>query len=111
MVGILNAIVPLFTLILGVYFFKSKPSKANIIGIMIGLFGAVFLTVNNLSTVAVLNIYVSLVVMATVCYAISINVIKKYFLIIKSILPGDLKSRLIILMNQNLFARNQSFNQ
>ncbi len=78
LVGILNAIVPLFTLILGVYFFKSKPSKANIIGIMIGLFGAVFLTVNNLSSGVVLNIYVLLVVLATVFYAISVNVIKKY---------------------------------
>ena len=61
LVGILNAIVPLFTLILGVFFFKSKPSKANIIGIMIGLFGAVFLTVNNLSSGVVLNIYVLLI--------------------------------------------------
>ena len=45
---------------------------------MIGLFGAVFLTVNNLSSGVVLNIYVLLVVLATVFYAISVNVIKKY---------------------------------
>ena len=78
LVGILNSIVPLFTLILGVYFFKSKPTTTNIIGIMFGLFGAIFLTVNNISSVVVLNIYVLLVVLATIFYAISINVIKKY---------------------------------
>ena len=32
-VGILNSLTPLFTLILGIYFFKSNPSKINIIGI------------------------------------------------------------------------------
>ena len=78
MVGILNALVPLFTLILGVYFFKSKPSKTNIIGIIIGLFGAAFLTLNNLKSGLVVNIYVLLVVLATIFYAISLNVIKKY---------------------------------
>ena len=78
LVGILNAMVPLFTLILGVYFFKSKPTKTNITGIMIGLFGVVLLITKNLSSVVVLNVYVLLVVLATICYAISINVIKKY---------------------------------
>lgn len=78
LVGILNAIVPLFTLILGVYFFKSKPTKINIIGIFLGLFGAVLLTVNSLSDGVEMNFYVWLVVLATVFYAISINVIKKY---------------------------------
>ena len=77
-VGILNAIVPLFTLILGVYFFKSKPSKTNIIGIIIGLFGAFFLTVNNLNSGVILDIYILLVILATIFYAISINVVKKY---------------------------------
>jgi drug/metabolite transporter (DMT)-like permease len=78
LVGILNAIVPLFTLILGVYFFKSKPTKTNIVGIVLGLFGAVLLTVNSLSDGVEVNFYVWLVVLATVFYAISINVIKKY---------------------------------
>ena len=78
LVGILNAIVPLFTLILGVYFFKSKPTKTNIVGIVLGLFGAVLLTVNSLSGGVEVNFYVWLVVLATVFYAISINVIKKY---------------------------------
>ena len=78
LVGILNAIVPLFTLILGVYFFKSKPTKTNIVGIVLGLFGAVLLTVNSFSDGVEVNFYVWLVVLATVFYAISINVIKKY---------------------------------
>ena len=78
LVGILNSLVPLFTLLLGVYFFKTKPTKTNIVGIIIGLCGAVFLTYSTIAEGIEINNYVFLVILATVMYAISINVIKKY---------------------------------
>ena len=78
LVGILNSLVPLFTLLLGVYFFKTKPTKTNIVGIIIGLCGAVFLTYSTIAEGVEINNYVFLVILATVMYAISINVIKKY---------------------------------
>ena len=78
LVGILNSLVPLFTLLLGIYFFKSRPSKTNIAGVVLGLFGAVFLTLFTMGKGVEINNYVLLVVLATLMYAISINVIKKY---------------------------------
>ena len=78
LVGILNSLVPLFTLVFGIYFFKSRPSKTNILGVLLGLFGAVFLTLFSVGGGVEINNYVLLVVVATVMYAISINVIKKY---------------------------------
>ena len=78
LVGILNSLVPLFTLLLGVYFFKTKPTKTNIVGIIIGLCGAVFLTYSTMGGGVEINSYVYLVILATIMYAISINVIKKY---------------------------------
>jgi drug/metabolite transporter (DMT)-like permease len=78
LVGILNSLVPLFTLVLGVYFFKSRPSKTNIAGVVLGLCGVVFLTLFSMGGEIEINNYVLLVVLATVMYAISINVIKKY---------------------------------
>jgi drug/metabolite transporter (DMT)-like permease len=78
LVGILNSLVPLFTLLLGIYFFKSRPSKTNIAGVVLGLCGAVFLTLFTMGKGVEINNYVLLVVLATVMYAISINVIKKY---------------------------------
>ena len=78
LVGILNSLVPLFTLLLGVYFFRTRPTKTNIAGIIIGLFGAVFLTYSTMGGGVEINDYVFLVILATVMYAISINVIKKY---------------------------------
>jgi len=78
LVGILNSLVPLFTLLLGIYFFRTRPTKTNIVGIVIGLCGAVFLTYATMDGGVEINNYVYLVVLATVMYAISINVIKKY---------------------------------
>jgi drug/metabolite transporter (DMT)-like permease len=78
LVGTLNAIVPFFTLILGVYFFSARPSKANILGIFIGLLGIVILSSSALNEGIAINGYIFLVVLATIFYAISINVIKKY---------------------------------
>ena len=78
LVGTLNGIVPLFTLILGVYFFSAKPSKANILGIFMGLLGIVFLAFSILRDAFAFNGYIFLVVLATIFYATSINVIKKY---------------------------------
>ena len=78
LVGILNSLVPLFTLLLGIYFFRTRPTKTNIVGIVIGLCGAVFLTYVTMDGGVEINNYVYLVVLATVMYAISINVIKKY---------------------------------
>ncbi len=78
LVGILNSLVPLFTLLLGVYFFRTRPTKTNIVGIIIGLCGAVFLTYSTMGGGVEINSYVYLVILATIMYAISINVIKKY---------------------------------
>ena len=77
LVGILNSLVPFFTLLFGIYFFKSRPSKVNVSGIFLGLCGAVYLA-NKMGEGMAFHNYMFLVVLATVMYAISINVIKKY---------------------------------
>ena len=45
--GILNALVPLFTLLIAVFFFKTKVKKHNILGILIGLAGAIWLVAGD----------------------------------------------------------------
>lgn len=77
-VGIINSLTPLFTLVLGGVFFALKPSRKNILGIFIGFIGAVYLTVSNWNTEIIVNSYVFYIVLATLFYAISINVIKHY---------------------------------
>ena len=57
-VGMLNSLTPIFTLFLGIYFFKTKPSILNIIGIIIGFLGAVLLYFSEISNLYTINISV-----------------------------------------------------
>ena len=77
-VGILNSLTPLFTFCIGILIFNQKYHKINLLGIFIGLIGAIFLSLNNLNQSISINIYVYLVVFASLLYAISANVIKRY---------------------------------
>ena len=75
--GILNALVPLFTLLIAVFVFKIKVKWYNILGILIGLTGAIWLVAGD--GVVMKNAhYAWFVVVATICYAISLNTIKNY---------------------------------
>lgn len=77
--GMLNSLVPFFSLIIAVFVFKVKVKAINILGLFIGLGGAVFLlNSSGFSGEEVNYFYALLVVLATVCYAISLNVIKQF---------------------------------
>ncbi len=77
-VGILNSLVPLFTLLLGAYFFGNQIKKLNLYGIILGLLGAVFLIYFTNHPFMIINSYVFFVIVATIMYAVSVNVIDKY---------------------------------
>jgi drug/metabolite transporter (DMT)-like permease len=77
--GILNSLTPLFTLILGVLFFKLKPKWFNILGVFLGLIGAAGLVSVSGSGSFNFNIgYALLIVIAAILYATNVNVIKAY---------------------------------
>ena len=77
--GMLNALTPLFTVLVGLVWLKVKPKGAQIAGIIVGFIGATCLMIfdagsNNSNNV----LYGLLVLAATFFYAISISGIKKY---------------------------------
>ena len=76
--GILNSLTPLFTFIVAVAFFKSKFKWLNLIGIGIGLIGAIGLIVSKDLSASGDFSMAFLVIAATLCYAISVNTIKNY---------------------------------
>ena len=84
--GMLNALTPIFTFIIGITLFKSTWNTNSIIGITIGLLGSYILllpsSINTINTK-----YSLLVILATICYAISINTIKTK---VKSLKPLDI---------------------
>ena len=76
--GMLNSLTPLFTLLLGVLLFKAKTRLVNAAGIMIGFIGAIGLLMVGKTADLNNNLLFGLyVVIATVCYALSVNIIKK----------------------------------
>jgi drug/metabolite transporter (DMT)-like permease len=77
--GILNSLTPLFTLLIGLLFFQLKPRWFNILGVMAGLVGAVGLIHYSGDGGFVFNIkYAIFVIIATICYATSVNIIKSH---------------------------------
>lgn len=77
--GILNSIVPLFTLLLGVIFFGLKTKRYNRIGVFIGFLGTTIIILGGRLDLQFDSLlYPFLITLATLCYAISLNTIKRY---------------------------------
>ena len=77
--SILNSIVPINTIILGIVAFKIFSSRNQIIGVLIGFIGTVLLIANGASINPDQNYwYAFLVIIATINYAISVNIIKRH---------------------------------
>ena len=78
-VAILNALTPLNTLILGALFFGIQSQKRQFLGVTIGLIGCLLLVFNGAVNHPNQNYYFTiLVVIATICYAVNVNLIKRY---------------------------------
>lgn len=77
--GMLNSLTPLFTLVLGVALFKSSTRWVNVLGVIIGFAGALgLLTVGGSSEINHNVAYAVYVIIATVCYGLSVNIIKRW---------------------------------
>nr|WP_315209326.1 EamA family transporter [uncultured Flavobacterium sp.] len=77
--SILNSLTPLNTLILGALVFGLQFKKNQIFGILIGLIGSALLILNGAIHHPEQNYYYAiLVLIASICYAINVNLIKKY---------------------------------
>lgn len=78
--GMLNALTPMFTILVGMIAFNHKITKNQIIGVLIGFIGAIALVAlgDNKEDQTKNIMYCLLVAAATLCYAISVNGIKAY---------------------------------
>lgn len=77
--AILNSLTPLNALILGVSFFGLAFQRSQFIGVMIGLVGSLILILSGAAHNPHQDYWYALfVVVATFCYALNVNFIKKY---------------------------------
>lgn len=75
--GILNSLTPLFTVVIGALFYKSKFRVVNIVGVFIAFAGTAGLFSEGLATFfSGTNWYALLIVVATLFYGINVNNVK-----------------------------------
>ncbi|WP_027076852.1 DMT family transporter [Maribacter antarcticus] len=75
--AVLNSLVPLFTLFVGLFAFGISFTRNQLLGVLVGLLGALLLVVFGSSMNPEQNYwYAGLVVIATICYASNANIIK-----------------------------------
>ena len=81
--GVLNALTPLFVVLIGALFFSSKITLRNGIGLGIAFIGVVILvTVKegaDFGTFSAINAYAFFVILACICYGFNLNLIKFRF--------------------------------
>jgi drug/metabolite transporter (DMT)-like permease len=77
--AILNSLTPLNTLILGILSFGLIFKRSQIYGVIIGFIGSILLVFNGAIHHPEQNYYFSIfVIIASICYALNVNLIKKY---------------------------------
>lgn len=75
--GILNSLTPLFTLIVGLLFFSLKFKWFNILGVLVGLAGAVgLISISGGKSFDFNFSYAVYIIAATICYATNVNIVK-----------------------------------
>ena len=76
--GTLNSLTPIFVIIIGAMFFAVRASTAKVIGIVIAFTGSILLLLSNRHFGESQNmVYVSFIVLATICYGINVNMVYK----------------------------------
>ncbi len=78
--GTLNAVSPMFTMLIGVLFFAKSTHRMQILGLVIALVGALMLIFTKAGVaIPEVNFYALFIVLATVCYGTNINIVSKYY--------------------------------
>ncbi len=84
--GMLNALTPLFVILVGVIFFQSKTVWQKTLGVLIGFAGMIILFLGNGIHIETEHlIFSSLILIATLCYGLNVNIIGRYLKHIPSI--------------------------
>lgn len=84
--GVLNSLTPIFTMLFGFFFLKQIFETKKIFGVFLGLAGAIVLVLIRSNGDFESNYaYGLLIVLATICYGISVNLVKTYLHDMKSL--------------------------
>ncbi len=74
--GVINSLTPIFALLIGVFFFKTPFMKHYLLGLFLGCVGISILMIGEKDWRV--SSYVLLVVLGTICYGVSANLVKRF---------------------------------
>ena len=84
--GILNALTPLFTLIIGVVVFRKAFKTNYLFGILVGFLGVLILSIKDLQLNGISGlVFYIFIIIATMCYATSVNTVDTFLKKVDSI--------------------------
>ena len=80
-VGVLTSMTPIFSLLVAWLFFRQRFPRANVVGIVVGLVGAVVLAMAGSPEAGrTTNLaFAGLVLVATISYGVNVNLVKNFF--------------------------------
>jgi drug/metabolite transporter (DMT)-like permease len=89
--GILNALTPMFTLVIGAIFFATRINKWQSFGLLVGFGGSVALSfIGSEGGLGSFNHFAGAVIVATLGYGININLLKAWFPKLNSVILTSL---------------------
>lgn len=78
--GLLNSLTPIWTLVIGIIIFGLPLLRYQVLGVILGFIGASILVLKGAAGGGMNNItYGFLIIIATMCYGLSGNIVKKWF--------------------------------
>lgn len=87
--GVLNALTPLFVVVVGAIFFQSRITRRNALGLFIAFLGVVVLVMvkegSGFGGFGEINTYAFFVLLACLCYGFNLNLIKFRFVELKPV--------------------------
>jgi drug/metabolite transporter (DMT)-like permease len=94
--GLLNSLTPIWTLLIGIIIFKLSFNRGKLIGVVLGFVGAASLILlGNEQSLGGNPLFGLLIVIATVCYASSVNMVQAFFSNTKPIIISSMSFFLI----------------
>ncbi len=95
--GILNALTPLFVVLIGAIFFGHRFTVRNAIGLAISFAGSIVLALARAGgDLGAINYYAFFVILATICYGLNLNIIKAYLGSLKPVVITSVSLSLVL---------------
>jgi drug/metabolite transporter (DMT)-like permease len=88
-VGVLNAMTPAFTFVVGIALFKQKARWMQSLGLLLGFLGCTMLIMVNAKGALSLNHYAFFAIAGTICYGLNVNIVKHF---LKGVTPIQMTS-------------------